>query len=144
MPQNTASPVPTLERVSAGQIAYVAEANGVPAALAEAIAWQESGWNNDEISGVGAVGVMQIVPATWNWIDRYLTPSQPLGTASAAENIRAGVLLLHSLLQLTGGDEPLAVAGYFQGLASVKVRGMYAATRHYVADVMALAQRFGG
>ncbi len=144
VPRNTASAVPTVERVSAGQIAYIAEANGVPAALAEAIGWQESGWNNDETSGVGAVGVMQIVPTTWNWIDRYLTPSQPLGTASAAENIRAGVLLLHSLLQLTGGDEPLAVAGYFQGIASVKARGMYAATRQYVADVMALTQRFGG
>jgi hypothetical protein len=139
-----APPVPTPERVDAGQIAYVAEANGVPSALAEAIAWQESGWNNDEVSGVGAVGVMQIVPATWNWIDRYLTPSQPLGTTSASENIRAGVLLLRSLLQLTGGNEPLAAAGYFQGLASVRVRGMYASTRKYVADVMALAQRFGG
>lgn len=142
--QTAASPVPTPERVSAGQIAYVASANGVPPALAEAVAWQESGWNNDEVSGVGAVGVMQIVPGTWDWIDRFLTPSWPLGTASATENIRAGVLLLHQLLQVTGGDEPLAVAGYFQGIASVKARGMYAATRQYVGDVMALEQRFGG
>ena len=37
----------------------------------------------------------------------------------------------------------LAAAGYFQGLASVKRFGMYASTRHYVADVLALAQRFG-
>ncbi len=77
----------------------IADANGVPASFAEAIAWQESGWNNDEVSGAGAVGIMQIVPATWTWIDRYLTPSAPLGTASAAENIRAGVLLLHELLR---------------------------------------------
>jgi hypothetical protein len=138
------SPQPTPERVTAGEIAYVANANGVPAALAEAIAWQESGWNNDEVSGVGAVGVMQIVPGTWDWIDRYLTPSHPLGTTSAAENIRAGVLLLHQLLAVSGGDESLAVAGYFQGIASVKAHGMYASTRQYVANVVALTQRFGG
>ena len=139
---STSGPVPTEERVSSSDIADIADANGVPAALAEAVAWQESGWNNAEVSGIGAVGVMQIVPTTWTWIDQYLTPSDPLGSASAAENIRAGVLLLHELLQLTGGNEPLAVAGYYQGLASVEKHGMYADTRQYVADVLALAQRF--
>jgi soluble lytic murein transglycosylase-like protein len=139
---SAAGPVPTLEHVDPTEIAAVANANGVPAALAEAIAWQESGWNNDEVSSVGAVGVMQIVPTTWFWIDHYLTPSNPLGTASALENIRAGTLLLKQLLAVTGGDERLAVAGYFQGLASIRRFGMYASTRHYVADVMALAQRF--
>jgi soluble lytic murein transglycosylase-like protein len=138
----TAGPVPTAERVSSGEIAGVAGANAVPAALAEAIAWQESGWNNDEVSAVGAVGVMQIVPTTWVWIDRYLTPTDPLQTASAADNIRAGVLLLRQLLSLTGGNEQLAVAGYFQGLASIKRYGMYPSTRRYVANVMALAARF--
>ena len=135
-------PQPTMERVSGSEIAGVADANAVPAALAEAIAWQESGWNNAEVSNIGAVGVMQIVPSTWNWIDRFLTPANPLGTASASENIRAGVLLLHQLLQITGGNEQLAVAGYYQGLGSVKRFGMYASTRRYVADVLALAQRF--
>lgn len=137
------APVPTPERVSSSEIAAVADANGVPTGLAEGIAWQESGWNNDEVSSVGAVGVMQIVPTTWAWIDRYLTPADPLGTVSATENVRAGVLLLHQLLQVTGGNETLAVAGYFQGLSSVKRFGMFRSTRRYVADVMALAQRFG-
>jgi soluble lytic murein transglycosylase-like protein len=137
------APVPTPERVSSSEIAAVADANGVPTGLAEGIAWQESGWNNDEVSSVGAVGVMQIVPTTWAWIDRYLTPADPLGTVSATENVRAGVLLLHQLLEVTGGNETLAVAGYFQGLSSVKRFGMFRSTRRYVADVMALAQRFG-
>jgi N-acetylmuramoyl-L-alanine amidase len=138
----TGGPQPTVEHASAAEIAGIADANGVPAALAEAVAWQESGWNNDVVSNVGAVGVMQIIPNTWLWIDRYLTPGNPLGTAAASENIRAGVLLLHQLLGLTGGNEQLAVAGYYQGLASVKRNGMYADTQHYVADVMALTQRF--
>jgi murein DD-endopeptidase MepM/ murein hydrolase activator NlpD len=140
----TAGPVPTPEHVSAAEIAQIADADGVPAGLAEGIAWQESGWSNDVVSPIGAVGVMQIVPTTWTWIDQYLTPSDPLGTASAAQNVRAGVLLLHDLLAVTGDNEQLAIAAYYQGLASVRKYGMYADTRQYVADVLALAARFGG
>ncbi len=140
----SSSPEPTAEFASSAEIADVADQYGVPASLAEAVAWQESGWNNNEVSGVGAVGVMQIVPTTWNWIDRYLTPSAPLGTASASENIRAGVLLLHQLLAETGDNVSLAVAGYYQGIASVQAYGMYPNTQQYVADVLALQQRFGG
>jgi soluble lytic murein transglycosylase-like protein len=141
---NTTGPLPTAERVSAQEIAQIADADGVPAGLAEGIAWQESGWSNDVVSPIGAVGVMQIVPSTWTWIDRYLTPSDPLGTASAAQNVRAGVLLMHDLLAVTGDDEQLAVAAYYQGLTSVRRYGMYADTQRYVADVLALAARFGG
>lgn len=137
-------PYPTAERATTGEIAYIAAANGVPASLAEAIAWQESGWNNDEVSGIGAVGVMQIVPTTWRWIDQYLTPSDPLGPASAAENIRGGVLLIHQLLAVTGESYSLTAAGYYQGLASVRKYGMYPSTRQYVDDVLALQQRLAG
>jgi soluble lytic murein transglycosylase-like protein len=139
---STAVPVPTAQIVSSEQISAVAAAHGVPAALAEAVAWQESGWNNAEVSKIGAIGVMQIIPSTWTWIDRYLTPSDPLGTASAAENVRAGVLLLHQLLQATAGNERLAVGGYFQGLASIRRFGMYPSTQRYVSNVLALAARF--
>jgi hypothetical protein len=135
------TPYPTQEHVTASEIADVASANDVPAALAEAIAWQESGWNNAEVSNIGAVGVMQIVPSTWSWIDSYLTPSDPLGTDSALENVRAGVLLLHQLLEITDDSQPLTIAGYFQGLSSVETIGMYRSTRRYVANVLALEQR---
>jgi len=36
----------------------------------------------------------------------------------------------------------LAIAGYVQGLASVRKNGMFAVTRQYVTDEMALRQRF--
>jgi hypothetical protein len=35
-----------------------------------------------------------------------------------------------------------AVAGYYQGLQSVRDNGMYASTKAYVANVMALRQRY--
>ena len=138
-----APPYPTAERVSSSEIAGIAQANGVPASLAEAIGWQESGWNNDEVSVDGAVGVMQILPGTWDWINRTLTAGQPLGPSSAAENVRGGVLLLHSLLAATGSPS-MAAAGYYQGLSSVQQHGMYADTQQYVNSVMALQQQFGG
>ncbi len=38
----------------------------------------------------------------------------------------------------------LAVAGYYQGLASVRSDGVLSVTRRYVNDVMALQPLFGG
>ena len=112
----TSPPYPTPERLSASQIASVAAAHGVPGALADAIAWQESGFNNDLVSSADARGIMQILPGTWDWIQHTLTPSAPLAPASATENVRGGVLLLRSLLNSTGGDSSTAAAGYYQGL----------------------------
>jgi N-acetylmuramoyl-L-alanine amidase len=136
-------PYPSNERLTGSQIAQIAAANGVPASLAQAIAWQESGFNNAMVSNANARGVMQIIPSTWDWIGQNLAPQPPLATASALDNVRGGVLLLHSLLASTG-DPALAVASYYQGLGSVKRIGMLPETQRYVNDVTALARRFGG
>jgi LysM repeat protein len=141
----TDPPYPTPERVTAPQVGSIAADNGVPASLADAIAWQESGFNNDLVSSADARGVMQILPGTWQWIQNSLnTAGPPLAPASAADNVRGGVLMLHSLLNATGGDPALAAAGYFQGLPSVQQHGMYADTQRYVQDVLALQRQFGG
>jgi LysM repeat protein len=139
---SSGGPYPTPETVSGSEIAGIAAANGVPSSLAQAIGWQESGWNNSEVSSIGAVGVMQIVPSTWQWIQQNMA-SNSLAPASASDNVRGGVLLLHSLLSLTGSDS-MAAAGYYQGLASVRAHGLYPDTQQYVHSVMALQQRFGG
>jgi LysM repeat protein len=137
-------PYPTPERVTASQIGQIASANGVSPSLAAAIGWQESGFNNDLVSSADARGVMQILPGTWDWINRTLTAGTPLAPASASENVRGGVLLLHSLLSATGGDPAMAAAGYYQGLPSVQQHGLYSDTQNYVNSVMALRQQFGG
>jgi soluble lytic murein transglycosylase-like protein len=144
--QGTASnpPYPTPETVTASQVGQIASANGVSPSLAAAIGYQESGFNNDLVSSADARGVMQILPGTWDWINRTLTAGTPLAPASASENVRGGVLLLHSLLNSTGGDPALAAAGYYQGLSSVRANGMFSDTQGYVNSVMALRQRFGG
>jgi N-acetylmuramoyl-L-alanine amidase len=139
----TGPPYPTPERVSASEVGSIAAANGVPPSLADAIGWQESGFNNDLVSPADARGVMQILPGTWQWINSSLAPS-PLSPSSATDNIRGGVLMLHSLLNATGGNAAMAAAGYYQGLSSVTQHGLYADTQQYVNSVMSLASRFGG
>jgi N-acetylmuramoyl-L-alanine amidase len=140
----TSPPYPTQERVSASEVGQIAASEGVPSSLAEAIAYQESGFNNDLVSGADARGVMQILPGTWQWVSQSLATPPPPDPSSAAGNIRAGTLLLHSLLAATGGNEALAAAGYYQGLPSVQQNGEYTDTQQYVNDVMSLAQQFGG
>jgi soluble lytic murein transglycosylase-like protein len=122
----------------------VAAAHGVSPSLAEAIGYQESGFNNDLVSSTGATGVMQIEPGTWDYIDSALATPPPLSPASAQDNVRGGVLYLRSLLDQSGGDPSLAAAGYYQGLGSVREHGMYSDTQQYVNNVMALRHRFGG
>jgi soluble lytic murein transglycosylase-like protein len=138
-----AAPYASSGRVSSADIAAVAARNGVPASLASAIAWQESGFNNSMVSGANARGVMQVMPGTWNWVQANLA-RRHLDPNSAIDNVGAGVLYLGHLLQQTGGDPALAAAGYYQGIGSVRAIGMLPETKRYVANVMALRARFGG
>jgi soluble lytic murein transglycosylase-like protein len=138
-----ASPDPTPVRLSAGQVTSIAAQHGAPASLAAAIAWQESGFNNAMVSSANARGVMQVMPGTWEYVQQNLT-SQRLNPDSAEDNVRAGSLYLARLLRDAGGDERLATAGYYQGLASVRRIGLLPETERYVENVMALRSRFGG
>ena len=92
---------PTGETVSPAEVGAVAASHGVSPSLAEAIADQESGFNNAKVSPTGAVGVMQIEPSTWDYLHTQLgVPA--LDPASASDNVLGGVLLLHWLLEQTG------------------------------------------
>ena len=138
-----ADPAPAPGRLSAGEIRTLAAQHGAPASLAAAIAWQESGFNNAMVSSANARGIMQVMPGTWDWVNRNLAAT-PLDPQSASDNVRAGSLYLAQLMRQTGGDRRLAAAGYYQGLASVRARGMFDDTKRYVDNVLALSDRFGG
>src|SRR5215217_1576599 len=146
-PQQTvvpnASPEPTAARLGAADVQSVAAQYGVSPSLAAAIAWQESGFNNAMVSTANARGVMQVMPGTWQYVQENLA-SQQLNPDSAEDNVRAGSLYLARLLRDAGGDERLATAGYYQGLASVRKIGLLPETEQYVDNVMALRSRFGG
>jgi LysM repeat protein len=138
-----AAPNPTPERVTGEQIAAVAAQHGVPASMASAIAWQESGFNNAMVSSANARGVMQIMPGTWQWVNQNLGQNG-LNPNSALDNVRGGVLYLRQLLNDFGGDQNSAIAAYYQGEGAVKSRGLYPETQQYVNSVNALRGRFGG
>ncbi|MBI5103681.1 MAG: LysM peptidoglycan-binding domain-containing protein [Solirubrobacterales bacterium] len=130
-------------RLDAGTIQSIAAQNGVPGSLAAAIAWQESGFNNNMVSVADARGIMQVIPSSWEFVQKELGAG-PLNPSSPTDNVKAGSVLLNHLLQQTGGDEATAIAAYYQGLGSVREIGMLPETQKYVANVQALKSRFGG
>jgi len=138
-----AAPNPTPTQVTSGQIGQIASQHGVPASLAAAVAWQESGFSNNVVSSANARGVMQVLPGTWTWVEQNLA-GQALDPNSAVDNVSAGSMYLAQLLRDSGGDESVAVASYYQGQGSVRAIGLLPDTERYVANVMALRSRFGG
>ena len=114
---------------------------GVDPRLAQAVAWQESGFNQRWVSATGAVGAMQIEPYTADYLATYVV-HRHLNIYNANDNATAGVALLAVLLRETHGNQGKAVAGYYQGLASVQSRGMFNDTKAYVRSVLALRNRF--
>jgi transglycosylase-like protein with SLT domain/putative peptidoglycan binding protein len=112
---------------------------GVDRHLVRGLAWQESGYQQDVVSEHGAVGVMQVMPDAWSFVELFLIGHPVAPTVEG--NVRVGVAYLHYLLQYFGGDTTLAVAAYLQGPRSVKERGISGETQIYVNNVLALAQR---
>jgi LysM repeat protein len=113
---------------------------GLDPSLALAISWQESGWNMRAVSPVDAVGAMQIMRYTGSYLSDDVV-HRNLNLYDAQDNITAGVALL-SVLTHEAVSTRQAIAGYYQGLQSVRDHGMYASTQQYVRDVMALRERY--
>ncbi len=111
-------------------------AYGVDPKLARATAWMESGFRPDVVSSVGAVGVMQLLPPTWKWIDEALLRTTTPRTYDG--NVRVGVRYLRWLLDEFDGDVRLALAGYYQGAQAVRDRGLFEDTKKYVAIILKL------
>jgi Putative peptidoglycan binding domain/Transglycosylase SLT domain len=109
---------------------------GVSRKLVRAVAWMESGYQTNLTSRAGAWGVMQILPPTWRYVETVLLGRSVPRTASG--NIRVGVLYLRQLLREFDGSQRLALAGWYQGPASVRKRGLLRETKVFVANVLAL------
>jgi peptidoglycan hydrolase-like protein with peptidoglycan-binding domain len=112
---------------------------GVSANLARALAWQESGYQPSVVSSVGAMGVMQLLPETWDFVQNVLI-GRPIPRTTDG-NVRIGIAYLHHLLGEFNGDEQLALGAWYQGAAAVRKHGLYGETRTFVANVQALKQR---
>jgi LysM repeat protein len=124
-----------------GSIAYWAGHYSVDVHLATALAWMESGFNNEMVSSAGAVGVMQITPDTWDYVEQVLLLGRSV-PHDADGNVRIGVAYLHHLLHVYGGDERSALAAYYQGARALDLAGFLPGTKLYVDDILALKARF--
>ena len=115
---------------------------GVPSDLAMALAWQESGWQRNKVSSTRAVGVMQLMPDTVDFVSRQLLGTAPLDPRDPVANIRMGTRFVRYLLDSHGGAVDRALASYYQGLRSVRQHGTLDETDRFVANVKALRARF--
>ena len=108
---------------------------GVNADLLKAIGKAESGFNTSVVSSAGAIGVMQLMPAT----------AQSLGVRdpyNARENIMGGAKYIAQLLDKYNGNTRLALAAYNAGPGNVDKYGgipPFEETQNYVKRVMGYA-----
>jgi LysM repeat protein len=121
------------------KIAATARSMGVDASLAQAVAFQESGFNHTAVSPANAIGAMQVIPSSGEWASQLV--GRPLDLLDPDDNVVAGVAILRSLVR-TSPDLPTAIAGYYQGASSVQRNGMFADTRRYVANIQTHMTRF--
>ena len=123
-------------------VAAEATAQGVPVSLALAVAWQESGWRQGVVSHAGAVGVMQLLPATAEWVGSTMLGSS-VDVHDTRDNVRAGVRLLAHYIARYGAGSDLVLAAYYQGQTAADRHGVYAVSRPYIASIRALQRIFG-
>lgn len=99
--------------------------------LVQAVMQVESGYNPRALSGKGAIGLMQLMPATARELD-VDDPWDP------EQNVRGGVAYLKKMLDLFSGDLDFSLAAYNAGPGAVLEHAgipPYAETRAYVRKV---------
>jgi soluble lytic murein transglycosylase-like protein len=121
------------ERVPKQLVIDAARRHRVPEALALAVARSESSLRAHVISSTGAMGVMQLMPATAAWlgVDDAFDPEA---------NCDGGARYLAWLSRRYGGERARLIAAYNAGPGNVPQRGGYGTapeTRAYVARVIA-------
>jgi LysM repeat protein len=116
-----------------------AEASGVDPALVKAVAWQESGWQMVTAAD-GGIGIMQLMPDSVAWVSSSLLGYQ-INPYDPTDNVRGGVAMLRYYLRKYG-DVTDALAAYHQGMGSLATQGILPETQQYIANILALQQRF--
>lgn len=134
-PQVVGQPTSTSGSTTGSIPELVAQASakyGVPNALISSVIQQESGFDPGAVSSAGAVGLMQLMPSTW----QSYQVTDPL---NPAQNIDAGTHYLSDLLNLFHGNQVKALAAYNAGPAAVSHYGgvpPYPETVQYVKDIL--------
>ena len=126
-------PAPTQSQSTVQQHIQAAAARyGISNQLVDAVAWQESRYNPRARSSAGAIGVMQLMPAT----ARQLGVSNP---HDVRQNVAGGAAYLRQQLERFGNNVPLALAAYNAGPGAVMKYGgipPYRETQDYVRKII--------
>jgi soluble lytic murein transglycosylase-like protein len=121
-----------------GLIESAARRHGVDPALLAALVKQESNFNPNARSGVGAKGLTQLMDAT----------ARGLGVTDSfdpAQSLEGGARFLGGLLKQFNGNESLALAAYNAGPGAVQKFGgipPYEETQRYVPKVLGFAAQY--
>ena len=115
---------------------------GLPTGLLRGLSWQESGWQQNAVSPAGAVGVMQLLPSTAEWVLEFLLGEDLNWYLSAHDNARVGASFLRYLIERADGDVWWAIAAYYQGWGSLEHFGAFDDTVQYVENVLFLASQY--
>jgi hypothetical protein len=126
----------------ADEMARWADEYGVPPALLQGVAWEESRWDNSQVSSAGAVGIGQLVPDTADYVANDLLGEPTLSLENEGDNIRMSARYLAYLLELNEGDWGAALASYNQGPTNVRRNGWSPEATQYVTNVMAFTRGF--
>jgi hypothetical protein len=128
----------------AHQLREAAREQGIDFELLQALVATESGFDAQAVSPKGAIGLMQVLPAT---AERYGVTGdrqQPLAKklADPRINIRTGARYLRYLIRMFPGRLELALAAYNAGEGAVQRAGNripnYPETQNYVKTVLQL------
>ncbi|HJT64002.1 MAG TPA: LysM peptidoglycan-binding domain-containing protein [Candidatus Limnocylindria bacterium] len=114
---------------------------GVPASFVLAVSWHESGWQPGVVSHAGAVGLMQLMPATADWVAGAMLHELP-AINDPRWNARAGVRLLAYYLARYQGNKTKVLAAYLQGMTSVDQIGVLVSSQPYINSILALEVTF--
>lgn len=132
------APHPSTDSVASTLETHAAQ-HGLEPALVKAVAWQESGWRQDARSSVGAIGVMQVMPDTAEYVNESLGHGD-LNVRETDDNVHLGVAYLRHMKQ-TLGSTKRALAGYYSGPGNVKDR-LQSYQKAYTRSVLSLRDRF--
>ena len=120
-----------------------AQENGLPADLVMSLAWVESSWRRNTVSDAGAVGVMQLMPNTVEYVSKKLLGLRSnLDPRNPTSNVRMGTKYLRHLLNQNRGSVRQALIAYNQGLTSLRANGSYSVAERYADRVLALRPQF--